>query len=218
MSILGPYVITLQDVRTHLRIPPSQIGDDDMLQNTFIPAVSDVIKAECGDIIPTTYNEKYDGGDFSIWLKHTPILEVMNVEEGWGFTNYELDFVEVNSTAATSMFAYSIDRPSFGQISRRSGGNVNIPFRDGNSNINVTYVAGHASVPAAVKLAALLLLEYWYQGSEQRAAQYESTGYNAMDIAEPTSGAEGGLIGINIGIPYKVLELLRPYRHMPFIG
>jgi hypothetical protein len=218
MSVVGPYVITLQEARTHLRIPSNSYSEDDMLQNTFIPAVSDVIRGECGDIVPMTYDEYYDGGDFSIWLKHVPVLEVQQVEEGWGWTNYDLDYVQVNSTSATSMFAYSLDQPNVGQISRRSGGNVNIKFMHGSGNIHVTYVAGRSSVPGAVRLAALLLLEFWYQGSEQRGSQYESTGYNAMDVAEPTSGAQGGLVGINIGIPYKVLELLRPYRHMPFIG
>lgn len=218
MAVVGPYIISLADARTHLRLPAANTDDDAALQNTFIPAVSDVLRHECGEIIPNQHDELYDGGDLSIWLRHCPVLEVNNVEEGWGWTNYELDYVEVNSTMSTSMFAYSIDNPTVGVITRRSGGNVNIPFMHGSSNIRVNYVAGRQKVPDSLKLAALELLAYWWQGSQQRGAQFQSTGYNTMDQAEPTSGAMGGLIGINIGIPYKVLELIRPYRHMPFMG
>lgn len=211
-------VISLAQAKTHLRIPPTDTADDDAIQNVFIPAITDVIRAECGDVIPTQYDENYDGGDFSISVRHIPVLSVELVQEGWGWTNYTLDYVQVNATTATSMFAYSLDNKSSGTLTRRTAGNVNIPFMTGSDNIRIIYTAGRSAVPGAITLAALELLAHWWQGSQQRAAQYQSEGYDAVDVAQPTSGAAGGLIGINIGIPYRVLELLRPYRHMPYIG
>lgn len=218
MAIVGPYLVSLSDVRTHLRFSTAYTQDDETLQNHFIPAATDVIQNECGDIVPTQFDEQYDGGELSIWTRHRPLLAVNNVQEGWGWANYELDYVEVNSLPATSMFAYSIDNHAEGLITRRSGGNVNIPFVHGSGNIRINYVAGRQAIPPALQLAALELVNFWYQGSQQRAAQFQSTGYGAIDVAEPTSGAEGGLININVGIPYRVLELIRPYRHTPFIG
>lgn len=212
------YLCTIAEARAHLRMDPDFNDDDDMLQNIFIPAAANVIKSECGDILPQQYDESYDGGDYSVWTRHTPVLDVLNVQEGWGFTNYELTYVQVNSTSATNMFAYSLDQPDMGQISRRTGGNVNIPFMRGISNIRVTYVAGRQEIPAAVKLAGLELVAHWYQGSQQRQAQFQSSGYDQVDTAQPTSGAMGGLIGINVGVPIRILELLRPYRHLPYIG
>lgn len=211
-------IVTLAQAKAHLRIPATNTDDDQSIQNVFIPAVSDVVRAECGDVIPKQYDENYDGGDFVINLRHIPVLSIELIQEGWGWTDYTLDYVQVNSTNATSMFAYSIDSGTAGSVSRRSAGNVNIPFMAGNDNIRVLYTAGRTTTPGAVTLATLELLAHWWQGSQQRAEQYQATGYDAMDVAQPTSGAAGGLVGINIGIPYRVLELLRPYRHMPYIG
>lgn len=211
-------IITLAQAKTHLRIPPADTADDDAIQNVFIPAITDVIRAECGDVIPIEYDENYDGGDFSISVRHVPVLSVSLVQEGWGWTNYELDYVQVNSDNATSMFAYSLDNKDSGTFTRRTAGNVNIQFMNGADNIRIIYTAGRSAIPGAVLLAALELLAHWWRGSQQRAAQYQESGYDTVDVAQPTSGAAGGLIGINIGIPYAVLELLRPYRHSPYIG
>jgi hypothetical protein len=154
-------------------------------------------------------------------VRHIPVLSVISVQEGWGFTNYELDYQQVNSVNATSMFAYSIDQPDMGQISRRSAGNVNIPFMRGEANIRVTYAAGRQEVPGSVKLATLELLAHYWQNRQQRGNGANMTGaesYDATDTDQPTSGAFGGLIGIDVGLPVRVIELLRPYRHMPYIG
>jgi hypothetical protein len=113
------------------------------------------------------------------------------------------------------MFAYSIDDLSIGLISRRSGGNVNIPFMAGAANIRVTYIAGRSNVPGALRLAALELIAHWWQGSQQRATQYQSSGYDAVDV--DFSRTMGG-VEFNSGIPYRVIELMRPYRHIPYIG
>jgi hypothetical protein len=213
-----PYLISLADVRAHLQIPTADTSWDDQLQNTFIPAVADIIKNECGDVMPYQYDEYYDGGTPTIWLHHPPVLSILSIQEGWGYTNYELDYVQVNATAATSMFAYSLDQSSTGQITRRSGGNVAIPFVCGDANIRVTYLSGRNSVPGGLKLAALELVAHYWRNSQQRLAQAPATGYDAVDMDQPGSGPQGGLIGLDLGIPEQVIELLRPYRHMPFIG
>jgi hypothetical protein len=207
-------IVGLEDVLAHLRYPAVNTQDDAALQG-FINAATDVLRHECGDVVPLEYDEYYDGGDYAIATRHNPIISVQNVEEGWGFTNYELAFNQVNATEATNMFSYSIDNPEIGLISRRSGGNVNIRFMVGTANIRVTYVAGRAAVPGALRLAALELIAHWWQGSQMRATQYQSEGYDAVDIdfSRTLGGTE-----FNSGIPYRVLELIRPYRHIPFIG
>jgi hypothetical protein len=129
-------VVTIDQVRAHLRLPANYTQDDGMLSGIFIPAANNVVRRECGDIIPKTHDENYDGGEPSIWLRHKPVLSVELVEEGWWFTNYSLQEVQVNS-ASTGMFAFAIDAPKSGLITRRSGGNVNIPFIRGNGNIHI---------------------------------------------------------------------------------
>jgi len=207
-------IVSLEDVLAHLRYPASNTSDDAALMG-YIYAATDVLRNECGEVIPTQYDEYYDGGNYAINTRNVPILSVINVQEGWGYTNYDLAFVEVNSQTATNIFAYSIDDPSVGLITRRSGGNVNIRFMYGMSNIRITYVAGRSAVPNALRLAALELIAYWWQGAQMRATQYQAEGFNQMDVdfSRTLGGAE-----FNSGIPYRVLELIRPYRHLPFIG
>jgi hypothetical protein len=209
-------IVSLDDVRNHLRMPATYTQDDNMLLNIFIPAAGDVIRNECGDIVSTIYDEFYDGGDYSIWLYHKPILSVQLVEEGWGFTNYDLDFVEVNAETTADMFAYSIDSPLMGLISRRSGGNVNIPFMHGSSNIHVIYSAGRQTTPPAVYLAALELVAEWYQNTQQREIG-TADAYQAIDTNMPRSGADI-YTPMTFGVPDRILELLKPYKRPPIIG
>jgi hypothetical protein len=146
---------------------------------------------------------------------------VQNVEEGWGWLNYELDYVEVNSPApAFSMFAYSIDNYENGELSRRSAGNVQIPFRPGQDNIRVEYTSGMQSVPAAVFLAELELIAHWWQNSQLRAVAMggANVAYDAVEGALYSRDTESGSQNINIGVPYRILEMIKGNRHMPYIA
>jgi hypothetical protein len=184
-----------------------------MLSDIFIPAATAVVRRECGDIIPRTYDEYYDGGDYSIWLRNKPILSVDLVEEGWGFTNYSLTEIQVNSASMPTMFAFSIDIPASGKISRRSGGNVNIPFIRGEGNVHVIYTTGLTAVPGNIVLAALQIIAFWYRGFVQQ--QSGADPYATVDDDFPHSDA---YTPQNLGVPMWLLELLKPDRRAPIIG
>jgi len=209
-------VVTLQDVKVHLRYNPTDTTDD-LAMMGFIYAVNDVIEAECGVVVPKSYDEYYDGGGNYIYLRHRPVLSIENVEEGWGWFNYELDYQQVNTVPAGSMFAYSIDSPEAGGISRRSAGNVCIPFVPGTKNIRVEYTAGLDSIPGAVRLAALEIIAHWWQNSQMRAMA-NSTSYSSFDQMNEDFTRATGIVSINTGLPYRVLELLKKNRHLPIIG
>jgi hypothetical protein len=210
-------LVTLIDAKQHLRIPPTNSNEDYALQG-FIYAAEDVIRAECGDVMPKHYDESYDGGNTVIYLRHRPILSVENVEEGWGWYNYELDYQQVNTQPAGSIFAFSIDAPEAGAISRRSAGNVVIPFVPGVKNIRVLYTAGRSQIPGSVRLACLELIAHWFQSSQLRATANNSgaTAYDAVEGERFSRGAD--FAGLNYGVPFRVLELLKPYRRLPIIG
>lgn len=215
-------IVTLTEVKTHLRIPnPSQASTDDTALQWFINAADEVIKFECDDILPQLYTENHDGGDFYLFTWHVPVLEVLNVEEGWGWINYELDFAEVNAPPqATSMFAYSIDDPDTGQISRRSAGNVQIPFRPGTGNIQIQYRAGENAIPGNVFLAELELIAHWWQNSQLRGVTMSGLNlqYDTTVGALYSRDTESGIQNINIGVPYRILELIKGHRHRPIIA
>lgn len=215
-------IATLEDVKTYLRYPnPSDTSSDDAAIQWFMNAADEVIKFECGDILPQVYDEMHDGGEFSITTWRKPILRVMNVEEGWGWIDYELDFQEVNANPkVTGMFGYSIDNYETGIISRRSFGNVNIPFMWGTKNIHVVYEAGETNVPGNVFLADLELIAHWWQNSQLRAVALAGTNvaYDAVEGALYSRDTESGVQNINIGVPYRILEMIKGHRHDPFFA
>lgn len=215
-------IVSLQQVRTWLRYPnPAQPSSDDVALQIVINAADEVIEYECDDILPHRFDEYYDGGDREIFLRHTPLLSVQNVEEGWGWINYELDFVEVNSPGAVfSMFAFSVDGHEFGKITRRTAGNVVIPFRPGIDNIRVQYTTGEAKIPGTVLMAELELIAHWWQNSQLRAVTMAGANlsYDAVAGAMYSRDTESGNQNLNIGVPYRILEQLKSHRRRPIIA
>ena len=217
-------IVSLADVKAHLRYPTAEItgpSDDDAALQKFINAADEVIEFECDDILQHEHDEYYDGGDCEIFLRHKPLLTVQNVEEGWGYINYELDYVESNSPGPVfSMFAYSVDGHEFGKITRRTAGNVVIPFRAGTDNIRVQYVSGEAHIPANVILAELELVAHFWQNSQLRAMTVAGANlaYDAVTGAAYSRDTESGVQNINIGVPMRILELMKSHRHSPIIA
>lgn len=210
-------VVTIDEVRRHLRYPAADTQDDLALQ-IFIEAADDVMRKECGNNVPQMYDEFYDGGDSAIFVFQTPLLSVESIVEGWGFANFELDYVQVNSPAATSNYAYSIDDADNGYITRRSAANVPIPFARGTNNIHIVYTAGRANIPSIIRLAELELIAHWWQGSQQRSSAQASQ-YGFASVDEPSVRGPGSeYTTINQGIPWRILEMLKPFRSAPIIG
>ena len=209
-------IVTLAEVRAHLRYPATDTSDDLALQG-FIYAADDVIVSECGEVVPKTYDELYDGGKYYIFLRHRPVLEVVNVEEGWGWYNWELDYQQVNTIPAGAMFAYSLDSLISGAVSRRSAGNVMIPFIPGSKNIRVTYRSGLQQIPGSIRLAALELVAHWWQNSQMRS-QMANAMASAYDAENADFTRATGFSSINLGVPDRILELLKAKRHMPYFA
>lgn len=209
-------VVSLIDAKNHLRIPPTDTSNDLALMG-FIAAADDVIEAECGIVMPKRFDESYDGGEYVIYLRNRPVLSVQQVQEGWGWINYDLDYQQVNTVPAGDMFAYSVDSPDAGGISRRSAGNVSIPFVPGRKNIRVWYTAGRHTVPGSVRLAALELIAHWWQNSQLRAMAGSQL-YQSYDAVNEDFTRASGVSSINSGLPYRVIELLKRHRRLPIIG
>ena len=209
-------IVLIADVWAYLQFPASPSAGQLVIMQQMIDAAAEVIRMECGDVFPAEYDEYHSGGDLSVWAYHSPILSVQKVEEGWGWINYNLDFVEVNSNPAGSMFAYSLDSAEAGMITRRSAGNVAIPFIPGEDNIRVTYIAGRAVTPPVIYLAVLELVNHWWQNSQQRNIGVNGGQYDSVGDTEFTRAT--GLTSINQGVPYRILEMIKPYRRFPVIG
>lgn len=213
-------IASLATVKQYLRIPnPTGSNPDDATLQVLMAGATEAIEKEVGHIIPARItNDKYDGGDMELWLRELPVLYIVNVEEGWGYYNWELDDQEVNSQPALSIWSYSLDNPREGLITRRGPGNVQVPFVHGRNNIRVDYVVGRNSVPGNAALAFCELVSIWYRQSQQRAAagNTEAIAYNASDTQSFTRAT--GDTSINFGVPYAILEMLKGSRRRPIIG
>jgi hypothetical protein len=211
---------SLSQVREYLRIPAANTGDNDILTTVFMPAAQAVIERELGRIVAYKVNaERHDGGRGEIWLREIPVLYIENCEEGWGYYDWELDDQEVNSIPALSMWAYSLDIPDEGLLTRRSQGNVNIPFMAGRNNIRVDYVAGRVDMPTNAVLAFLELLAHWYRVSQLRSSnQSAGGGFQPSAVINNDFTRATGITSINMGVPMEILELLKPDRRRPIVG
>lgn len=210
-------IVTLADLKSHLRMPnPTTPSTDDDALEGFIYAATEVIEDEVGKVVQRQVIEYHDGGQRALYLRQRPVVQVVEVIENWGYFNWLLAEQPSTTVPATNMFAYSLDNPSEGRVTRRTTGNVSIPFMSmGGSypnNIKVTYIAGRLQVPWSVRLATLELCAHWWQHSQQR--QFGSALSGNFDDEIP----DGSSTGFNAGLPYRILEILKPHRRTPIIG
>jgi hypothetical protein len=208
--------VTLDQVRAFLKFNDTYTDDDTLISTVLIPAANDVVRRYCGDIIPKTVEEYQNGGDYSIWTRRTPIFSVQLVEENWGFANYTLTEIQADSASMPTLFAFSIDMPASGKLSRRSGGNVNVPFIRGEANIHLIYQVGLAEIPGSVTLAALELIQVW-----QRAYLQDQAAPDPYDVVEgeyqSVRGQGGGTLRY-FGVPDYIIAMLQANARDPVIG
>lgn len=212
-------IVTLTELKTHLRYPnPTQQSNDDDALEGFILAATEIIENEVGKVVQRNVTEYHDGGQIALYLRQRPVLSVTQVIENWGYFNWDLSDQPSTTIPATNLFAYSLDNPSEGRVTRRSVGNIAIPFMAMGSmfpaNIKVEYVAGRYQVPWSVRLATLELCAHWWQRSQQRQFGGSGTLSGNFDSMIP----DGAGTGFNAGVPYRVLELIKPHRRSPIIG
>ena len=215
-------IVTLASVKRHLRYPdPSAPHADDTSLLEYIAAADEVIEFECSDVLPHAYTEQHDGGDCSIFLRHLPVLSIQAVTESWGYMSFSLDFQASGSSGPWSVYAFSLDNPETGQITRRTAANVVIPFVPGAGNITVSYTTGRDPVPASIVLGEHELIAHWWRNSQQRsgsggAGAASESAYDSVEGANYRQ--DPGIQNINIGVPYRILELIKGKRRMPFMA
>lgn len=213
-------IASLSQVKTYLRMPnPASPSADDATLTMFMNAAQTVIERELGHIVKKTIRaERHSGGGCQIWARELPVLYVINVEEGWGYYDWNLDDQEVNTITALSIWAYSLDNASEGEITRRSAGNVMVPYVWGHNNIRVDYVVGRAEMPANAVLAFCELVAHWYRFTQQRTTNSTGVGFQPSALVNADFTRSTGITSINMGVPTEILEMLKSDRRRPIIG
>lgn len=213
-------IASLTQIKTYLRMPnASSPSADDATLQIFMSAAQAVIERELGHITKkTVHREVHSGGKSDVWLRELPVLYVSNVEEGWGYYNWELDSQQVNSQTALSIWAYSLDQPAEGLVTRRAAGNVLVPFVWGRNNIRVDYVVGRTEMPANAVLAFCELVGHWYRTSQLRSSNQVPAVFSPGAVVDADFTRSTGITSINMGVPMAILELLKPDRRRPIIA
>lgn len=194
-------LVTLDDVKAHLN--KTDFNDDLELQG-FIDAATPLVENLAGPVVPRTVVEYYSGGTTSITLNSQPVLSVTSIVETYGQTNYNLTQVELGQ--GMTGFCFTLN-PLTGQIIRRAY-NAEAMFPIGTNNVRVEYIAGRATVPANIRLAALMLIQHLWSTSQLN-----------RNGNRPTLGGDDSFVpGMGFAVPNRVKELLQPSPRVPGVA
>lgn len=149
--------LTLATAKAHLRV---DFDDDDATIGTLITAARLYCERWCRRTFPLAtlrYTaDRFPGNCGAIRLPYPPLVSVSSIAY--------VDTGGVTQTLAAS--EYTVDAasqpgrivPAYSKVWPTTRGHI--------ADVQVTYVAGYASVPATVQQAILLLVGHWYANRE----------------------------------------------------
>lgn len=132
-------VVSLADAKAHLNI--TDATHDEELR-TFIDAASQWVESRVGAVVRRSRTDTVYANGNALLLPKAPVISVTTVAGTYGYS-------DTYSTAAGSLYLDA------------DAGIVHLPTGQSwsTSPLTVTYVAGRAVVPAAIRLAALMYLK-----------------------------------------------------------
>lgn len=172
--------VTLDEVKAQLNL--TSTAEDIELQ-LYTEAATDLIEELVGPMVVAEFTESAEcGGHGAVLLRHWPITEVASVEQGGAPVDVDLDRSDLTIGSV--------------QVGRRGW-------------VTVTYSAGRAPVPAALKLATLLTVDHLWE--TQRGRQGGFTAIHGVDDDSPVGGDASFLVMQGNALPPRAKGLLRPY-------
>lgn len=200
---------TLADFKSHLLMDPSDVTLDSKLQG-FLNAATQVVENITGPIVQrTSVTEVHSGGNggrTQIVLRQRPATSLISVTEYVGNTPTALTIASSPSAATSASVTFDAET---GTVTRRVGSGREYEFAWGVDNVVVNYVAGFATVPDNIRLAALFQAAHLYQSS-QLGGRPSWAGAGAPDDSYPMPG-----MATSYAIPNRVRELLEPHERVP---
>lgn len=204
-------LVSLPELKDYLNVDHADRRHDQKLLR-FIDGIRPQIERIVGPILPTVFEEWFEGGNSVISLTNrpsagtgcSPRINVIGVEEFRGPISYPLSLIP--GPPLGSIYSCQLDQ-RLGTLTRRSAGGSTIPFPLGASAVHCVYQSFQASIPLNVIQACL----EWAR-SDQTLTQAVGAGRQTL--------ADQQDIGQMIpqGMPRHVLELLSPARRGPAIA
>lgn len=186
---IPPMLLSLAEMKTHLVIT-SASSDDEL--RSWIESATQGVENYAGVCVRRVVVERQDVpifGVLTLMLRQVPVLSVASV-------------VPIRSGGPTYAVAdLDVDLPT-GVIERQDGGYIRGPLR-------ITYTAGRAVVPSAIRDATKLIVQHLWR-----------TKYGASKATSALGGGEDFAVteqvtGFGYAVPNRALQLLEPYKLPP---
>ena len=182
-------LVSLNDVKTHLNIPLTDTTSDEELRS-FMDAATDLIENYLGIIIGkrTFTSELYDGGNEFIRIMNPKVVSITSIYENGNLLNSNQYFVD----------------PTGQRLYRLGSGTLYATnsygyWTAGVNNVSVTYVAGFANPPAAVRQGTLETIRHLWQ-----------TQRGAMNVMGRVLNGDEMYQTPTYSLPRRAMELLDP--------
>lgn len=208
---LAQSIVDLGALKRYLNIQGSdKTRDAEMLD--WINAVTPLLEAEVGPLVPRVYEEWHDGGSNVITLQHdpsmgmgtNPVLQLIAASEYRGPIEYPLALVA--SPTFGSIYSVQLVK-DYASITRRSAGGRTIAFMPGRESVHVWYQVGQNPIPANIQRAAMEMIRTLYRWPQ-------ATGRGSLSPAD--SMEMGGMLSAELA---RVIRTwLKPTKRYPSIG
>lgn len=181
----GPRIVSLAQVKKQLNITGT--ADDDELSD-YVDAATDVVEDITGPMTLQTFTQTIHADGATFTLPNLPVVAItaiVSAQAGYGWTIPLISDLTVE--------------PWTGRVYRSVIGSA---FW---GPLKVTYTAGRGTVPAAVNVAARIIVAHLWR--TQHNVTSGRPGFD--DQPQP---------GMAYAIPSRAVELLEPFRQPPFIA
>lgn len=195
-SAAGIALVGLDTAKRHLKIPKSDITQDDNLRG-FLDSVTDVVQGITGMIVRQSITETHHGRNVSgVCLLRRPVLSVTSVSEH----GVILDPDEYSLSDAGVLY--------------RVSGFAEAKWRKGVNNIVIIYVVGRTAVQPSIMEGALELIRINYR--PQLGGNYSAfDGGRSDDFGTDSNLGPQGQYRLGFFIPNRVMQLLAPHNEGP---
>ena len=207
-------LVDVSDAKDYLNIQSTDRTRDAKILR-FIKGVRPLIEAITGPIVPTQYDEWYDGGQVSITLRHrpntgygtSPLLILQAISEYNGPIEWPLSII--SSPDQGQLYSAQVDLP-LGRVVRRTAGGGVQAFPGLPQSVHVVYTAGQYSVPWNVQEATLEYLREQFQDTQQGLGLR-----NQAAIADDEISTRGF---VGFALSGRVTQMLAPTRRAPSVA
>lgn len=198
-AAFAPRICSLVEVKAQLN--KTTTADDAELLG-YIDAVTAPIEDFCGAVLPHTVTEWHDAYGSTLWLRSERIASVTSITEYQGIT--PTVYVEAADPTAAGAYSFFVDPALHGKVERLGSSGYPQPF---SGRIKVVYVAGFATIPAALNEAARLIVQTLWRTQNGGAGLPQLSDEPTVDFA-----------GFDAPIPARALMLMSAYKRGPMVA